>query len=296
MGKRSPKEEELTILKPEPINNVTEKLFANNATLTTTVESLMEEEYISSCLGQTIELFSEDINELKLKVKEYTHPDASDPAANFEVLSTGVTLVDLPGFGDANATRDKLADGYIEKVDGVILVAPINRALDEKVSSWISPKIMITDIALIQSVRRYVKNIMMQMIIDGRSVDDSCLVLTKTDTRIGDDEVEFSGESAQQMQCLKSKGLELGKAINAIERSSYPPEQQSKYQGWMDSLKQQQSENSSNQNIIKTDGSVDPQDILIFDVASMDYLAFVNLLSQPPAIFRNKTELENDEA
>ncbi|KAF7978563.1 hypothetical protein HWV62_45488 [Athelia sp. TMB] len=113
----------------------TDKLFANDPTLTITVETLMAERYISSCLGETVEVCAKDAETLKLEarpksfftsakanlnlltqLKKYTNPDAGDPAiwyliksiqihGNFEALSTGVTLVDLPGYGDANTTR-----------------------------------------------------------------------------------------------------------------------------------------------------------------------------------------------
>jgi len=41
-------------------------------------------------------------------------------------------LVDLPGLSDANAARNKVVDGYIQKCSGFLIAAPITRAVDNK--------------------------------------------------------------------------------------------------------------------------------------------------------------------
>lgn len=48
------------------------------------------------------------------------------------VLETGAVVVDLPGVHDANQARAAVADGYIKKCTGLWVVAPINRAVDDK--------------------------------------------------------------------------------------------------------------------------------------------------------------------
>ena len=56
-------------------------------------------------------------------VKIYTKADA---------LSTGAVIVDLPGVHDSNAARAAVAEGYIKRCSGLWIVAPINRAVDDK--------------------------------------------------------------------------------------------------------------------------------------------------------------------
>ncbi|KAJ7047442.1 hypothetical protein C8F04DRAFT_7939 [Mycena alexandri] len=51
------------------------------------------------------------------------------PAA---ALATGAILVDLPGSGDANAARNSIAKTYMKKANCVWVLAPIQRAVDEK--------------------------------------------------------------------------------------------------------------------------------------------------------------------
>ncbi|KAE8844038.1 hypothetical protein HRS9122_05141 [Pyrenophora teres f. teres] len=47
-------------------------------------------------------------------------------------LSTGAVVVDLPGVHDSNAARATVAQGYIKQCTGLWIVAPINRAVDDK--------------------------------------------------------------------------------------------------------------------------------------------------------------------
>ncbi|EFW99113.1 hypothetical protein CMQ_5534 [Grosmannia clavigera kw1407] len=49
-----------------------------------------------------------------------------------DALSTGVVLVDLPGFGDANAARDTIAERYISRCAAIWIVSPITRAVDDR--------------------------------------------------------------------------------------------------------------------------------------------------------------------
>ncbi|KAE9406068.1 hypothetical protein BT96DRAFT_934341 [Gymnopus androsaceus JB14] len=49
-------------------------------------------------------------------------------------LADGVVLVDLPGTSDANSARNSIAEKYIEKSELVWIVAPITRAVDDKVA------------------------------------------------------------------------------------------------------------------------------------------------------------------
>ncbi|EME49943.1 hypothetical protein DOTSEDRAFT_50105 [Dothistroma septosporum NZE10] len=56
-------------------------------------------------------------------VKIYTKADA---------LSTGAVIVDLPGVHDMNAARAAVAEGYMKECTGLWILAPINRAVDDK--------------------------------------------------------------------------------------------------------------------------------------------------------------------
>ncbi|KAF2710956.1 hypothetical protein K504DRAFT_489918 [Pleomassaria siparia CBS 279.74] len=47
-------------------------------------------------------------------------------------LSTGAVIVDLPGVHDSNAARSAVAQGYMKQCSGLWIVAPINRAVDDK--------------------------------------------------------------------------------------------------------------------------------------------------------------------
>ncbi|PVH88572.1 hypothetical protein DL98DRAFT_580964 [Cadophora sp. DSE1049] len=49
-----------------------------------------------------------------------------------EALSTGAVIVDLPGVHDSNAARAAVAQGYLKQCTGLFIVAPINRAVDDK--------------------------------------------------------------------------------------------------------------------------------------------------------------------
>ncbi|KAG2740895.1 hypothetical protein P692DRAFT_20956584, partial [Suillus brevipes Sb2] len=77
----------------------------------------------------------------------------------FEVLaSSAITLVDVPGFGDANKTRTRRTKEYLKNVEVVILVADIKRAADD------------------QAMHDYFEKFLHQMIaIDGRV--ESLLIL-----------------------------------------------------------------------------------------------------------------------
>lgn len=49
-----------------------------------------------------------------------------------DALKTGAVVVDLPGVHDSNAARAAVAEGYMKQCTGLWIVAPINRAVDDK--------------------------------------------------------------------------------------------------------------------------------------------------------------------
>ncbi|KAG8926319.1 hypothetical protein FRC02_008968 [Tulasnella sp. 418] len=51
-----------------------------------------------------------------------------------DALSTGAVLVDLPGTADANAARSSIAQQYMQQCHCIWILAPITRAVDDKVA------------------------------------------------------------------------------------------------------------------------------------------------------------------
>ncbi|PYH82208.1 hypothetical protein BO82DRAFT_432039 [Aspergillus uvarum CBS 121591] len=80
-----------------------------------------------------------------------------------EALSTGAVLVDLPGVFDSNAARVAVADEYMKRCSAHWIVAPINRAVDDKVAHDLLGK-----------------NFQTQMHMDG-AFNDITFICTKTD-------------------------------------------------------------------------------------------------------------------
>ena len=78
-------------------------------------------------------------------------------------LSTGATLVDLPGIFDSNAARIAVAEEYMKKCSAHWVVAPINRAVDDKVAQGLLGQ-----------------NMRVQLHMDG-AANDLTFICTKTD-------------------------------------------------------------------------------------------------------------------
>lgn len=49
-----------------------------------------------------------------------------------KALATGAVIVELPDVHDANAAHAAVAAGYMKSCTGLWIVAPINRAVDDK--------------------------------------------------------------------------------------------------------------------------------------------------------------------
>ena len=56
------------------------------------------------------------------------------------VLASGLILVDLPGTADTNEARNKMAKDFMKRCDHYWVVAPITRAVSDKVAAgeWLS--------------------------------------------------------------------------------------------------------------------------------------------------------------
>ncbi|KAG2129617.1 hypothetical protein DEU56DRAFT_915118 [Suillus clintonianus] len=116
----------------------------------------------------------------------------------FDVLASGaVTLVDVPGFGDANKTRTKRTKEYLKNVEVVILVADIKRAADD------------------QAMHDYFEKFLHQMIaIDGR-IESLLVVLTGADVRINEDQLHHLGlKQRQTIQKMRQEIVHLSESLH----------------------------------------------------------------------------------
>ncbi|KAJ5035261.1 Dynamin family-domain-containing protein [Bipolaris maydis] len=125
----------------------------------TTIPDLMLDNSVRSVLGTTkqihmshpgsfyIELqkYVDSKEKVSKKDKSKSRTKASSPKTEYwplikvvkiytksSALSTGAVIVDLPGVHDSNAARAAVAEGYMKQCTGLWIVAPINRAVDDK--------------------------------------------------------------------------------------------------------------------------------------------------------------------
>lgn len=114
-----------------------------------TFKNLLQRPHVRDCLGITEVLFSDnDVtfrNQL-LKYVDTANDKQKGPKlpewwplikcvriyTKAPVLSAGAVLVDLPGTHDSNAARAAVADDYMKQCNGLWIVAPINRAVNDK--------------------------------------------------------------------------------------------------------------------------------------------------------------------
>ncbi|OQO03091.1 hypothetical protein B0A48_11346 [Cryoendolithus antarcticus] len=123
-----------------------------------TVASLMRVPTVQSVLGTTKRINSAECASFYTRLQHYVDSKEkikldkngnkkTNPKRHFEywplikvvkiyikadALSTGAVIVDLPGVHDSNAARAAVAEGYMKQCTGLWIVAPINRAVDDK--------------------------------------------------------------------------------------------------------------------------------------------------------------------
>jgi peptidoglycan hydrolase CwlO-like protein len=125
-----------------------------------TVESLMSEKSVLAVLGTTKRINTRYPHSFYQQLQRYVDSkekvakkgkdkDKDKPKKKFDMeywplikvvkiyvkalaLSTGAVIVDLPGVQDSNAARAAVAQGYMKQCTGLWIVAPINRAVDDK--------------------------------------------------------------------------------------------------------------------------------------------------------------------
>lgn len=151
------------------------------------IRVLLEDEFIATKLGTEIQRNGVGFDDLESQLRPYMSANTKvvegEPLewhlvhsvriyGAFDVLASGaVTLVDVPGYGDANKTRTRRTEEYLKSAEVVILVADIKRAADD------------------QAMRDYFVKFLRQMIrIDG-SMESFMIVLTGTDVRIDEDQL-----------------------------------------------------------------------------------------------------------
>ncbi|KDQ63224.1 hypothetical protein JAAARDRAFT_53451 [Jaapia argillacea MUCL 33604] len=152
------------------------------------VDQILSQEGLKGILGQEEYISSSDPLELqKMLYQRMTGNGADvtgDPSSwslakkiqvfgKFPALSTGVTLVDVPGSGDANSVRNNVATEYLVKSDALILVVEQKRAID--------------NLDALEKLKMLIK----RLFSDGRLADSSLsLVFTMADTPVDFHEVD----------------------------------------------------------------------------------------------------------
>ncbi|OHE94169.1 hypothetical protein CORC01_10507 [Colletotrichum orchidophilum] len=113
---------------------------------TSTSAQLADHPNITRLLGTTMTLKCDNAQNIREEVQPYVDSkDKDDDTAAYwplvkvvriftkaKVLSNGITIVDLPGHQDWDAARAAVASNYIKSCSGIWVVAPINRAVDNK--------------------------------------------------------------------------------------------------------------------------------------------------------------------
>ncbi|KAJ3557092.1 hypothetical protein NM688_g1661 [Phlebia brevispora] len=122
----------------------------------TAKDLLASDEYILTLLARKKDTHRlKDLNDFAKKVHRYLEPpDTSDPRNSTQesrralwplvkkvdvyikapILSTGLSLIDLPGGGDSNKTRTRMAEKYINKCDHLLISSTAVRSADDAVS------------------------------------------------------------------------------------------------------------------------------------------------------------------
>ncbi|KAI8280606.1 hypothetical protein K4K60_004751 [Colletotrichum sp. SAR11_57] len=119
----------------------------NEFLLDSSVDELMGHPNVREVLGATQTFKAAKAEELRDMIERYidsTDKDDDDAVAYWplvkavriftraEALSNGVTIADLPGTHDADAARSSMAREYMRSCAGIWIVAPIDRAVDNK--------------------------------------------------------------------------------------------------------------------------------------------------------------------
>ncbi|VDI66789.1 Hypothetical predicted protein [Mytilus galloprovincialis] len=139
------------------------------------LNDLNGENDITSHLGTTKHFKSITLQEFRCNIKKYIistkeegkhlWPIVKSVTIRIPNFFTGCTLVDLPGLGDANAARDRIAQKHLEICSNMLVVAEVHRAFSNNIAKELMG----------ESFRR-------QLFMDGNySSDNIAFVCTKND-------------------------------------------------------------------------------------------------------------------
>ncbi|RHZ59709.1 uncharacterized protein CDV56_100818 [Aspergillus thermomutatus] len=121
----------------------------------TAMEMLLGDPRIANLLGASLLIEEDDPQIFADKLKPYTDSTSGTGPEDAglwpliktvrlyvkaQALATGVVLVDLPGLYDSNAARVAVADDYLKRCAAHWIVAPINRAVDDKIAQSLVSK------------------------------------------------------------------------------------------------------------------------------------------------------------
>ena len=144
-------------------------------------EDLEKQTKVTSHLGKRETIKSELASEFRNKVDGFIQTTTTKTGGQFwpiiksvsiriprcGVCSSGITLVDLPGVGDANAARDKIAKEYIQNCSVILIATEISRACSSKTAKQL-----------------FDENFRRQLLMDGQNIAFVCTkndVLTPTE-------------------------------------------------------------------------------------------------------------------
>lgn len=160
---------------------------------------------VTNLLGTTKEIKEENVHDFSEKIRPYLdsgsakHGSAGKafPAwplieevrifVKADILRNDIVLVDLPGLGDADESRQAVARRYFQKLTLTVIVAPCHRAVDNQ-----------TSVSLMS------ENQELTMQMDGKFHKKGfCVVLSKIDTIDSDSYLKQHRQEAQEDQKLQ---------------------------------------------------------------------------------------------
>ncbi|KAJ7161245.1 hypothetical protein C8R43DRAFT_1123726 [Mycena crocata] len=172
------------------------------------VQELLDDSIVSGYLDQTLVFTPDGTGNFQKKLEQFLASALTTSGTrafwplvkkvkimgNFEVLSTGVTLVDLPGHGDVDDARDSMASEYLKTA-----VSGIARAKDDR------------------DIHSHLQKHLLQIIMDNRvHTKTISLILTGADISIGSNEVTLTPVEQEVIDTLKQDALQLAGEIDAL--------------------------------------------------------------------------------
>ncbi|XP_076089970.1 uncharacterized protein LOC143062003 [Mytilus galloprovincialis] len=173
------------------------------------LDDLNGENDITSHLGTMKNIKSNTLKEFSFNIEKYIISTEEEGQHLWPIIKsvtiripnffTGCTLVDLPGVGDANAARDRIAQEHLKNCSNILVVAEVHRAFSSKIAKELMG----------ESFRR-------QLYMDGNySSDNIAFVCTKND-HLNCTELtrELKLDKNVEMMSLKNESEKLKEALN----------------------------------------------------------------------------------